>query len=298
VNVNDPTIDGFLQGVSRDQRRPFFAGPIAGFGGPFGWTQGIDYFCNCADNRYDSLQTKLTKRFSGGYSLQASYTMQRVRQNNGDMFFFTQYRPVGRGRPDWDRIHNLVLVALTELPFGKGKRFASNASGAMNAIIGGWQFNTTATIQSGLPFSVNYAGAGGDRDVGPNRADINGDAQVGSGDGVSSPYFNVTPIGEPGSPWGRPARGTFANQERNAFSGPGYWRVDASLFKKINFGERRALELRIEAVNVLNHVNLGNPDSEVGSPGNPRTNAGKISSTAYFGADPQRNLQFAVRFLF
>ncbi len=298
VGVNEPTIDGFLQGVPRDQRRPFFAGPIAGFGGPFGWTQGIDYFCNCADNRYDSLQTKLTKRFSGGYSLQASYTLQRVRQNNGDLFFFPQYRPVGRGRPDWDRIHNFIVTTLIELPFGKGKRFASDASGALDAVIGGWQFNTNVIVQSGLPFSVNYAGAGGDRDVGPNRADLSGDAQVGSGDGISAPYFNVTPIGEAGSPWGRPARGTFANQERNAFTGPGYWRVDASLFKKFSFGERRALELRIEAVNVLNHVNLGNPDSEVGSPGNPRTNAGRITSTAYFGADPQRNLQFAVRFLF
>jgi hypothetical protein len=58
------------------------------------------------------------------------------------------------------------------------------------------------------------------------------------------------------------------------------------------------IEIRIEAVNLFNHVNLGNPDSEVGVPGNNNTNAGRINSTAYFNADPQRNFQFAVRYTF
>ena len=53
------------------------------------------------------------------------------------------------------------------------------------------------------------------------------------------------------------------------------------------------IEFRIEAVNLFNHVNLGNPDSEVGVPGNNNTNAGRINSTAFFNADPQRNFQFA-----
>ena len=81
--------------------------------------------------------------------------------------------------------------------------------------------------------------------------------------------------------------------ERNALRGPGYWRVDASLFKHFSFGGTRSLEVRIEAVNVFNHVNLANPDSEVGVPGNPNTNAGRITGTAFGGSDPQRNFQFA-----
>lgn len=54
----------------------------------------------------------------------------------------------------------------------------------------------------------------------------------------------------------------------------------------------------LEAVNVFNHVNLGNPDSEVGVPGNNNTNAGRITSTAYGTSDPQRNVQFGVKFTF
>ena len=54
----------------------------------------------------------------------------------------------------------------------------------------------------------------------------------------------------------------------------------------------------MEAVNLFNHVNLGLPDREVGVPGNDNPNAGRISSTANFNRDPQRNLQFGVRLIF
>ncbi len=81
-------------------------------------------------------------------------------------------------------------------------------------------------------------------------------------------------------------------------SGPNYWRTDASLFKKFAFTETTELEFRIEAVNVFNHVNLGQPADFIGDPANPDSNAGVISSTAFFGSDPQRNFQFALKLKF
>jgi len=54
----------------------------------------------------------------------------------------------------------------------------------------------------------------------------------------------------------------------------------------------------VEAVNLFNNVNLGNPNTEIGSPGSPRPDAGRINSTAYGNADLQRNFQFAVKFQF
>jgi hypothetical protein len=86
--------------------------------------------------------------------------------------------------------------------------------------------------------------------------------------------------------------------KRNSLRGPGYWRTDASLFKHVRVGGNRVIELRMEAVNLFNTVNLGNPDSTIGIPGEPRPNAGRINSTAYFNADPMRNFQFAVKFSF
>jgi hypothetical protein len=56
------------------------------------------------------------------------------------------------------------------------------------------------------------------------------------------------------------------------------------------------LEFRVEVTNAFSHVALGNPDTNVGVPGNDNPNAGKITSTA---ANWQsRRVQFAARFQF
>jgi hypothetical protein len=296
TDVNTPTIVGFGT-IPRDQRRPFFDGSVStasGLSGAYGWTQGIDFFSNTGKSRYNSLQTKLTKRFSDGYQILAHYTLQSAKNNSGEYFFIDP--DVNYGPADFIRKHVFVLSGMANLPFGKGRRFLSNASGLAQALIGNWQINVNAVVQSGLPFNVGYNDAGADRDTGPGRPNLIGDPQVGSGDGITTPYFNVTPIGTAGSAFGRPARGTFGNLSRNALTGPGFWNVDASLFKRFQVRSRFDMELRVEAQNVFNHVNLGNPDATIGVPGNLNPNAGFINSLAP-NAVP-RNLQFAVRMTF
>ena len=294
ININQASLVGYLQGVPLNNRRPFF--------NRFGWTQGIDYFCNCATNSYDSMQMKLTKRFSDGYSANVNYTLQRPRQHGGDQFETNLPEHQGLynsdldyGPPDWDRTHSFVFSLVAELPFGQGRRYLGDAAGAAQWFLGGWQFNTNTTIQSGLPFNVTYRDAGADRDTGPNRPDLIGDTE---GPKTREQWFNTTPIGSPGSAFGRPARGTFGNLPRNHLRGPGYWRSDASLFKHFPLGDARDIELRLEVVNLFNHVNLGNPNGEIGVPGNLNADAGRINSTAYGNADPQRNFQFAAKFRF
>ena len=294
ININQATLNGFLQGVPRNNRRPFF--------NRFGWTQGIDYFCNCASNSYDSLQAKFNRRFSQGYSAKVNYTLQRARQH-GAAYFETDLpehqglydNDLEYGPPDWDRVHSFVVSLVAEIPVGRGRTYMSDASTIANALVGGWQFNTNTIIQSGLPYSVTYRNASEDRDEGPNRPDLIGDPE---GPQNRDQWFNTTPIGASGSAFGRPARGTFGNLPRNALRGPGYWRVDASLFKHVDLTQGRALELRIEVVNLFNHVNLGNPNAEVGVPGNLNSDAGRITSTAYGNADAQRNFQFAAKIRF
>jgi len=286
ADTNQPTIVGFGT-LSRDQRRPFFAcgvRTVDGLCGNFGWTQGIDYFSNTGKSRYNALQAKLTKRFSSGYSLLTHYTFQTHKNNDGGYFFIDPN--VNYGNASFIRKHVFVLAGTAELPFAKG-----------NAILGGWQVNANATVMSGLPLDdVGYRDAGADRDTGPGRPDLIGDPKMGSGDGITSPYFNVTPIGTSGSAFGRPAKGTFGNLARHALRGPGWWNVDASLFKRFRISGERSVELRVEAQNVFNHINLGNPDAEIGVPGNNNTHAGFISGMAA-NALP-RNLQFALRLLF
>jgi len=140
---------------------------------------------------------------------------------------------------------------------------------------------------------VSYRDSSVDRDTPPNRPDLIGDPD---GPQTRDEWFNATAIGSPGSAFGRPARGTFGNLPRHELRGPGFWQVDLSLFKNFFIGAERRLEIRIESVNIFNHVNLGNPDAEVGVPGNDNPNAGRISSVS--GAWQPRNFQFGFRFIF
>jgi len=277
-NINQATLAGFTPGRNTNTAKPFFQ--------KFGWTQGIDFFCNCADNRYNALQTKITKRFTTSYSLLAHYTYQRALFNDGDQFIFD--RDLNRGPQDFDRTHNFVLSQVADLPIGRGKRFMGGASKGADYFVGGWQFNSNTMIQSGLPFNVGYDNSN-ISDTGPNRPDLVGDPKI--GDGGKDRWFDPTVFA-------KPAVGHFGNLKRNSLRGPGYWRTDASLFKKFRFTESKELEFRAEVVNLFNHVNLGNPNDFIGNPASPNSNAGVINSTAYFGADPQRNFQFALKFKF
>ena len=281
-DLNQPTLQGFGT-IPRDQRRPLF--------NKFGWTQQIDFFCNCADDRYDSAQFKLTKRFSNGYAILAHYTLQRSLQDAQDYFIHDQ--ALNRGVADWNRTHNFVLSQIWELPFGKGKKYLGGVSRPLDFLVGGWQINSNTTIQSGLPYNFCYD-AGENIDTGPCRPNVNGDPKPKLSGGR---YTYDTSV------FSNPGKGRFGNQERNQLRGPSYWRTDASMFKKIKLTETKELEFRAESVNVFNHVNLGNPVSSIGSfdPSgklNVNPTLGLIFTTAYFGADPMRNLQFAVKFKF
>lgn len=281
LNVNQPTIVGFGT-QSNCQRRPLCA--------KFGWSQDILLYQGYkASNRYDSMQLKLTKRFSNGFSFLTHYTWQVAKNHSGN--YFNIDPNLNYGKADFERTHNFVFTQLYELPIGRGKKFGSDMGRLANALIGGWQVNTNTYVQSGFHFNIEYDG-GGDRDTGHNRPNVNGPIKY-------TPGVNGT---IDTSVFTKPGAGTFGNLERNAVDGPGYWRTDGSLLKKFYFNETMNFEFRIEAENLFNHVNLGNPDSFLGTRvGNTWSNAaniGKSNSTAFFGNDHQRRVQFAFRFTF
>jgi outer membrane receptor protein involved in Fe transport len=296
TNYNQPSLEGYLQGVPRDQRKPFYQGGVAnqpGVGGAYGWTQDVLYYGSVGENSYHAMQLRFTKRFSDGWSGQINYTLQRAEGEHDDYWIYDP--DLSRGPRDFDRTHVFNMVGLYQLPWGTGQRWGTDWNALTNAFLGGWQVNGVLTIQSGIPFNVSYADCGVDRDTGPCRPNLIGDPD---GPQTRDQWFNTTPIGTAGSAFERPARGTFGNLGYNELRGPGFWQLDMSLFKSFGFGADKRLELRIEAINALNHVNLGQPDSEIGVPGNDRPNAGRITSTAYFGTAPQRQFQFGLRFVF
>ncbi len=300
-NPNQPILTGFPT-VPRNQRQPFFAGPINGFGGPFGWTQDMRYHANDASNHYHALQTKVEKRFSRGYQFLAHYTWSR--NTNFDSDYYVWDPKLNYGVVDFNRTHVFVLTGLWELPFGKGKQYLGDASRALDYLVGGWQVNTVTNWSSGLPFSPGYRDCGPDRDVGPCRPDMVGEVSYGDKSG----WFTLSSVtglanGETSGPWRRPQVATFGNTERNALRGPQFFNTDLSIFKNFIITERLRGQFRAEAFNIFNHVNLGTPGvffSQFGFGGSTCVDCGPSGGGGVIGATggAMRQWQFGLKLSF
>ena len=303
--INNRTINGYDPNAANPDanvkaRTPYYAAPtLAPYGGAYGWTQGIDYFGNDADNRYNALQIQLEKRFTNGLSLQSSYTFQHADYHNNDGYF--NIDPTVSWGPNSNyRNHVFILTQLYELPFGKGKRWASDVGRAADLLIGGWSVNTTTNFSSGLPFTPSISTCKPSSDSGPCRPDLVGSVSDGtrSGDPNAAGYWFQTTggvaIGSTGAkagPWAQPGLDKFGNVGFNTFRGPKFFNIDAALFKNFDITEKTKLQFQFQAFNVLNHVNLNLPNTCVDC-----GNAASITDIS-FGSQ-MRRLQFALKLNF
>ncbi len=290
-DFNQATIQGF-PALTTNQRKPFF--------NKFGWSQNFRYYGSDASSNYHALQFKAEKRFSKGYSLFSHYTWSRA-FNYTNTYYNIDAR-LAYGPNDNHRRHVYTLSGVFELPIGKGRKYLSNAGGAIDLLVGGWQVNTVYTWQSGLPFTPSYRDCNADRDTGWCRPDLVGewkpDEQTADAWFVTTPLAadgRVTPLtvnGQVLGPWGRPQRGQFGSVGRNRLVGPAFSQWDMSFFKNFRITERYRLQFRAESFNFANKVNLANPNTCVDCPGT----AGRI--TNIFQLATQRQWQFALRFEF
>ena len=83
---------------------------------------------------------------------------------------------------------------------------------------------------------------------------------------------------------------TYGNCASNTVRGPGSKSMNMSLFRSIELGGDRRLELRVETFNLFNWVNYGLPAANVVN----LNTFGRITSTL----GDQREMQLAVKFYF
>ena len=276
-NVNEPA---FVPGVQDTNiRRPFF--------NQFGWTQAINYFCNCANSRYDSLQIQVNKRMSAGLQFKFNYTYGRGLQDSGS-FEFLYDRELGYSSGDFDRRHQSVTALTYELPYGRGRRWGASSSRLLDGVLGGWTINSVTTIYSGRPFNVTFDNPDPTQFIRPNAGPGNRPDR-GSGDPFDidqnrNQFFR----GGLGDAFLIPADNQFGNFGRNALRGPNLFQQDLSVSKLFRITERVDLRLRAEAFNAFNTTNLGQPNGNVTS-----GDAGRISNLA--DGTQMRRLQFGLR---
>jgi hypothetical protein len=149
-----------------------------------------------------------------------------------------------------------VLSGVWKVDYVKGSH------SLLKALFNDWTVSTIVTLQSGAPLTI---GSGQDRNLDGltnDRADLIGDPKL---DGsrprgeLIEGWFNTAAFAQP-------ALGTDGSAGRSIVLGPGYRNVDLGLFRDIRMGGSLMLQLRAEATNVFNIVNLSNPGTGLNAP--------------------------------
>ncbi len=246
---------------------------------------------------YHSMQLTVEKRYSRGLSLLMSYTAGKLINDayseaganggGGDFRIGRFDRGLDRAIDTNDVSQRMVVSGVYELPFGKGKPFFSGARGIVNHIVGGWQINGAATIQTGLPLQVR----GANNFTGINWPDVVGNPELSGSEQTVGRWFNT-------DVFQNPADWTLGNVPRTLpnVRGPGIFDINFSAFKNFTIKEGMNLEFRTEMFNALNWVNLNNPNVSF-SPNrqgvNTNPNFGQI-----LGSGDARRIQLGLRLAF
>jgi hypothetical protein len=203
-----------------------------------------------------------------------------------------------------------------DLPFGKGKQYASNVNRLTDLLIGGYQLSTVLNWSGGLPFSLSYNNTGANvPGSAPNYpsavAHAHMKTSLGSFDPVKhtrSYYAQQIPCAHAGCTSGasgdltnpadvaagtgiftNPGLDNIGNVGYNSMRGPSFFNEDIGLTKAFTIHENIVTKFRMDAFNAWNHITAGNPGSDIESPGT-------ISSEGQGGAP--RYLEFSLRVQF
>ena len=263
------------------------------------------YVTNLGSSSYNGMLVSLRRRFSQGLQFDVNYTWSHSIDNqstvtntttSGGLICDATNLRVCRSDSDFDIRHLVNINGIWELPVGRGRAFAGDAPGWVNAIIGGWSLSGIFTARSGLPFSLAtsswprtfiFSGANGVPPV------IDGNANALRESIHDTPGGSIQFFADPEAALAAlryPRHGEIGN--RNALRGPGFWNLDTALLKnfRLPWSETQRLQIRWEAYNALNHHSFALPSSiDIGS-----TSFGQVTGSA----STARVMQFGVRWDF
>ena len=214
---------------------------------PYPQFSGISYFTYDGKSWYDALNVKAEKRFTHGYLVALTYTFSKFLQA-------TNLLNPGDAKPakylsSNDFPNHLALSMIYNLPVGHGRRFLSGMGRIPEGILGGWNTSYIYLYQSGAVLSFGNVLLTGD----PHSVVLPSDQRT------AQQWFNT-------SAFNRVASQQLANNLVTlspAFSGAraaAYDSWDVSLLKHVKIAERLQMEIRADALNVLNQVTFAAPN--------------------------------------
>ncbi len=257
---------------------------------------------NAASSTYDSLQVSFDQRAGRGFSAGLHYTWSRYIDTASEIFNISNAEVAvaqdsfnigaDRGRSSYDRPHRLAGNFVWELPVLRDQR------GFLGKIFGGWQVNSSFTVQSGSPFSAlngadpTGALAGIDGLVGSNiRPNLDTDLDLSNmtideilAAGGAKLFKPLCGNPSPTCPGER-----VGNAPRNFLRSDGVFLVDLGIIKNTRIADRHNLQFRVEMFNATNSRNFGIPEGRINS-------ANFLNEKGTDGGN--RRIWFSVRYVF
>jgi hypothetical protein len=246
------------------------------------------------DSEYSSLQTKLEKRLTHGFTTLASFTWAKLITDDGNP-------PLGfvgfhAGAPqDWKNMNfehsvspqevkfQFTWQASYDLPVGKGR--ALDLHGVANAVAGGWTINEVTYLSDGVPIAAPVVGA--PFSYFNQRTNMVCDPSRGAPH-TAAVWFNPTCFTTPASPFVAGTAPAYLENVRTM----GAQELDLSLYKNFAIGKEKDLRLEISSYNVTNKAQFSAPN--VSSPSSGYVNFGQILSDS----NTPRQFQFGSKFTF
>jgi hypothetical protein len=246
------------------------------------------------------LNLRLTARYTYSVTRDNLSSTFSDSNNNFNLGFLDPFDPdVDYGYADFDIRHRFVSSVTWGVPTVR------DARGLFNHLLNGWEITGIFTARTGTPFSIFdctnsiFAESPCMRVISNGPLAFNNKVSPGDANVIDSPnrykfvdLSGLTPGTFQNPITGGNEPGPFPSNmtARNAFRGPGFWNLDAGLYKNFKVTERVNLQFRFEAYNVFNHANAfviyGFPDNEISNGFVP----------AFF--DGRRNVQLAGKIIF
>jgi outer membrane receptor protein involved in Fe transport len=249
---------------------------------PFPQYPNITYADNGASHDYHGVTFEGERHFSKGLFFQAAYTLARDKGHTINWFTAPIEDPFNLERENGHDTatprHRLTTALMYELPFGRERRWMSDAPWLLDLALGGWQVSLVGYQQTGSfltplisvpdPTGTRFTTAA-TRPVVNLRPDQLRDPNI--DDPTIAAWYDITAFGAP-------AIGRFGTAERGSVEGPGLNLFHFGMYKKFrlaNSATAPAFRIELTTTNVFNEPQWANPGVNV-TPGN--VTAGRVTA--------------------
>ena len=260
-------------------------------GDPYG---SVDYKSDIGSSTYHALGLSLERRFSSGLSFQTRYTWSHS-INNGSVGGGESNGPENVnclrcdfGPSVFDIRHNFTANAVYELPFGPGKTYLDD-SGVLGGIVGGWSLSGIGSWHTGHPLTMtmntNASQLPDGNDQTNQRPDLVAGVPILLGGGAPNHTLQINPAAfappplDPGGvvtqiindpdgsqtlvcPLSCGLVSRFGTASNGLIRALDSWQIDFALMKETKLSERVSVEFGVQAFNIFNHVQLGDPSTD------------------------------------